>query len=256
MEEKFNLYAWFLSLFINLIFIWLLFSSLEFSFPTHKEIKVKLISSSLSNLNIKKKTGIKTVKKRKILKKHKKISATQIPQKRTSKIIRKKEKLPKKRLVKQEITERENELLTQKLAQLKVAQIKKKILSSNNPTLSEKELALLKQRLLSLENKKGNEDFGDSGGISLNYLLLIKRKLQQNFEVPIYLRRKRDLYALVLLKISSQGEIINYKFIKKSPEEIFNEVVKECLKLSSPLPVNRKITLLVEFKAEGIGEIK
>lgn len=93
-------------------------------------------------------------------------------------------------------------------------------------------------------------------GLSKEYLLLIKRKLQNNFEVPIYLRAKEGLYALVRLEISAEGKILDYKFLKKSNFPEFDLAIERCLKVSSPLPVNKPVIILVEFRAEGIGKVR
>uniref|UniRef100_A0A7V4N4G6 Uncharacterized protein n=1 Tax=Thermodesulfobacterium geofontis TaxID=1295609 RepID=A0A7V4N4G6_9BACT len=50
--------------------------------------------------------------------------------------------------------------------------------------------------------------------------------------------------------------MLNYEFIKKSENSEFNKAIERCLKISSPLPVNENVKIIVEFKGEGIGKIK
>lgn len=97
---------------------------------------------------------------------------------------------------------------------------------------------------------------GLESGLSKEYLFLIKRKLQNNFEVPIYLRTNEGLYALVRVEISAEGKILDYKFLKKSNLLEFDLAVERCLKISSPLPVNKPVIIMVEFRAEGIGKVR
>jgi colicin import membrane protein len=58
------------------------------------------------------------------------------------------------------------------------------------------------------------------------------------------------------MEISSEGKILHYQFIKKSENSDFNKAIERCLKISSPLPVNENVKIIVEFKGEGIGKIK
>ncbi|MCS7279294.1 MAG: TonB C-terminal domain-containing protein [Thermodesulfobacteriaceae bacterium] len=107
------------------------------------------------------------------------------------------------------------------------------------------------QNLSSVQKGEG----GPSGNFSESLLLLIKRRLQTNFEVPIYLKQKSGLKALVSLEISPKGEILNYRFLQSSDEPLFNQAVERCLKISQPFPVKSKLKIVVEFKAEGVGKI-
>lgn len=88
------------------------------------------------------------------------------------------------------------------------------------------------------------------------YLLLIKRKLQTHFEVPIYLKNRGNLSALVEIQVSPSGEIFKVSFLKKAEEEAFNRAVEKCLKAVNPLPIEKNITLRIEFKAQGITMVK
>ena len=58
------------------------------------------------------------------------------------------------------------------------------------------------------------------------------------------------------IDVSSKGEILHYTFLKNSSVPEFNQAVERCLKASSPLPVNKKAKIIVEFRSEGIGKLR
>ncbi len=296
MLNKYDLLSYFLSILINFFFFVIFFSSLNFNFRYNKEkkIKVKLISyetKSLSEtLNLpahKIKTSsnkLKLKKKSKFIPKSK--SNSKPKSKNRPKLIKKRKKLLKKvkveKIKKYEINER--------LIRKKIAKLEKKISSKKTTQevqLSKQELQILKKKLLALQRiekiteraetnnilgnniseiskqktKKQNSGKKVSKGtlqnrLSLDYLLLVKAKLQNHFEVPIYLRNKKDLHAIVSIDVSSKGEILHYTFLKNSSVPEFNQAVERCLKASSPLPVNKKAKIIVEFRSEGIEKLK
>lgn len=243
MSFKYDFISYFLSIVINLFFLVIFFSTLNFKILKEKEIKVKLISQ----VNF--------------------ITSTV-----TAENIRESESIKEERVKEKDITIKKNsvskndffegDILKEKLAKIKSRVSERNV--ENDFSLSEKELKELEERMLAFhkrsvsegiqENTQGKARDGES--LDLEYLLLIKRKLQNNFEIPIYLRSKKDLYAVVNIELSSDGEILKYQFLKKSEISEFNKAVERCLKISSPLPVNKSVKIIVEFKAEGIGKIK
>ena len=103
---------------------------------------------------------------------------------------------------------------------------------------------------------KGKAEGEAEGLITGDYLILIKKILESNFELPVYLKDKKGLSATVEIKIGAGGKIVSYKFLKKSENGDFNRAVEKCLKISSPLPVDKEGRVVVEFKAEGIKSVK
>ncbi len=291
MFSKYDALSYFLSILINLFFLLLFFSALNFKIPKKREVKVKLVfhsssshlvskSKSITKPKKTKKEKIKKIKKEKKLREHKviahkkrvsekKIVKRKAIPKRVSKKITVKKKAPKNKVYSSE------EILREKIAQIKKELAKKKANSKANYALSQSELNELEKKILALQKslisqkkrktfkntskalKNASYDvFQPAESLGIEYLLLIRRKLQDNFEVPIYLRNQKDLYAVVEMKISSEGKILRYRFLKKSEDSEFNKAVERCLKASSPLPVDKKVKIIVEFKAEGIGKIK
>ncbi len=237
MSIKYEILSYFFSILINLLFLFVFFSTLHFVKPTENKIKVKVISGvEVAPQSLEEKMPLKENKK----------EINQIFPINQRKIIEEKH---------------EEIVLTKKLAQIKER------ISSDLPKeenlLSEEELKTIKEKMAVLQKGKYQKIsqegsfFGDTKEkIEIEYLLLIKRQLENNFEVPIYLRSKKDLYALVEMEISSEGKILTYQFLKEASDFEFNKAIQRCLKASSPLPINKKIKVIVEFKAEGIGKIK
>lgn len=176
---------------------------------------------------------------------------------------------------------------------IKTKERKNNFLQQKGELAPEKEVLnhdLLKERLLALQEKRKHKDenleeeqfirerlatiksdlathkgslknfhapsFGQtSDKIPEDYLLLIKRKFQTHFEVPIYLKNKPMLSALVEIETNDSGEIIRTTFIKKAEDQVFNRAVEKCLSSVNPLPVNKRTILRIEFKAEGSTKI-
>ena len=242
MFTKYEVLSYFLSIFINIFFLLIFFSTLNFTTPAEEKVRVKLISkvnfiSSLNSASVKPslKPKTKNVSKKKETKRN-----------RTTK---------RKTIQKKQISE--EEILKEKLAKIKSKVSKNEFEeTSSEYSLSEEELKELEKKILAFQKKEALQDASLYETLDLEYLLLIKRKLQNNFEVPIYLRNQKDLYAVVDIEISSQGKILHYEFLKKSTSSEFNRAVEKCLKVSSPLPINKSVKIVVEFKGEGIGKIR
>ncbi|MCX7873570.1 MAG: TonB C-terminal domain-containing protein [Caldimicrobium sp.] len=135
--------------------------------------------------------------------------------------------------------------------------------------IPEDESSFLRDKLAHLEKRRGGEKKHEEaqalmGGsksqtppsaadekLSEEYLFLIKRKFQNHFEIPIYLRNKKNLFALVELEISSTGVIRKITYLKKGEDPQFNQAVERCLIAVNPLPVDREMRLRIEFRAEG-----
>jgi outer membrane biosynthesis protein TonB len=183
-----------------------------------------------------------------------------IPKNDVSKQIAKNEKV---------LTQNEEEFLKRKIQALKQEKNKDK-----EQALTEEELNYLQNRLAKLK-REGEESSSQStaGGkmgsqaepsastpsssakLSTEFLLLVKRKLQANFELPIYLRAKSELKARVLIEVDSSGRILSYHFVQASGVSEFDRAVERCIRLSTPLPVDRATKIIVEFYGTGVGKV-
>jgi len=176
------------------------------------------------------------------------------------------QRMTKKEII---ITQNEEEFLRRKIQALKQEKNK-----SIEQTLTEEELNYLQDRLAKLKKEDvESSSLSATGGktgsqaeasasiptssekLSTEFLLLVKRKLQANFEIPIYLRSKSDLKARVLIEVDGSGRILSYQFVQASGVSEFDRAIERCIKLSNPLPVDRATKIIVEFFATGVGKV-
>lgn len=247
MVSKYDVFSYFLSILVNFLFLLTFFSTLNFKIHKEEVVKVKLISQPEVTLPPFLSSGSSSFE-----------SITKSSAIFTRKSIEKINADKKREEIKEERSFSEEGILREKIAKIE-SKISEKGVESNY-YLSDEEKGVLEKKLLAFQKKKtaGSVQGENFSGSSLNreYLLLIKRKLQNNFEIPIYLRAQKDLYAVLSIKLSSEGKILNYRFLKESKNSEFNKAIEKCLKASSPLPVNKEISLIIEFRGEGIGKIK
>lgn len=254
-----SLLSLFLSFFINLFFLTILLISL--TLPVKKEeIKITLLEEK--SLEI----FQQAPKKEEVLPtspplEKKPYSEKAFPQKAPP--LRKIESAP---FHKRESLKPKEEPLSEDL-------IKKRLSQLEERASSKKEADLLKERLSQIEKKvsqkgealneknpsKGMKEPPDSSQyrsyekatLSSEHLSLIRRKLQNHFEIPIYLRDKKDLSVIVEIEIGPDGSIKRITYLKKSRDDTFNKAVERCLAASNPLPVEGPLRLKVEFQGQG-----
>ncbi len=251
------------SLVIHLLFLtFILFSAYTFKNKKQEEVKVlllepqtnkELVTKALPSLPYSLDSTQTQLKEEKPLKER-------IPKNDVPKQIAKKEKV---------LTQNEEEFLKRKIQALKQEKNKGK-----EQALTEEELNYLQNRLAKLKKeveessspsttggKMGSQAESSastpssSAKLSTEFLLLVKRKLQANFEIPIYLRAKSDLKAIVLIEVDSSGRILSYHFVQTSGVSEFDRAVERCIRLSSPLPVDRATKIIVEFYGIGVGKV-
>ncbi len=76
-------------------------------------------------------------------------------------------------------------------------------------------------------------------GLSISlYKVQIESKIKENWVYPSALvdLEKKDLEAVVILKVKKSGEIVKFWFKKKSNDDIFDNSVIKAIKKSNPLP--------------------
>ena len=216
-----------------------------------KKSKVKKVKSKIVHKNkglYKKAKKIRKLFKKHIVTKKKKIIKT--TKVKTAKVKKVKKKTPilnakEEKLLKQKLAmiEREKKLREEVLKELQ------DLKTGNNVNA----LGRSNKEVEKGENKGSNSEFVPLNSI---FLKLVKEKIQNNFSLPIFLKKHKDLLAVVKIKVDASGKILEMKFLKCSKFQKFNELVKTCLKISQPLPVNRKAVIIIEFKGEGISSIK
>ncbi len=236
-----------------------------------KKQKIQALPNTTKISNTTKKRSVKSrkrIKKVKKVKRIKKVKKKNLVKKETGRIqVAKKFKSSEK--VEKGKTEDLDQVIKEKIFKLK-EKVKNK---QSEVSISDEELKLLQQRLIALEKERAlrektlsektlNEKKSSPpatetySSLSLEYLALVRKKLENNFDVPIYLKNKSGLSAIVKIEVSSSGKILHYSFLKRSLSSEFDKAVERCLKASSPLPVDRKAIIIIEFNGEGIETIK
>ncbi len=252
--------ATFFSFFINSLFLFLLIFGLSFSIKKSEEGKViwlDLSSPPLGNLqeNLKKEEPLPTphfVPLTKPLSAEKKTAALA---KRERALRDEEESFLKERLAKLSQVEKTKEALEERsYLERRLKELKKDDERGLSQTSDTKEVQNFPSSPPSAKEISFNLGFPE-GKLSKDYFLLIKRQLQSHFEVPIYLKSKKDLRALVEIEITPSGDIIKINFLKKAEDPSFNQAIERCLRSVKILPPNQKLSLKIEFRTEGISRI-
>ncbi|NPA40498.1 MAG: TonB C-terminal domain-containing protein [Thermodesulfobacteria bacterium] len=247
------------------------FKSTSVSKKTSKVYEKTLKKKKVKKKKVKIKKKVKRISKKVFKKTNKKRKTTQLKKKNIRKIkklsknIKKVYKRQKKQINFKEKTNLIKKRNTSTLNAKEETLIKKKIaMIAKEKKLREevlKELQKLKRQASSglgkgKSGKKSGSGTSEFAPLNSLFLGLVKEKIENNFSLPIYLKKRKDLVAIVKVKVDSNGKILEMKFLKHSKFKKFNELVKTCLKISQPLPVNRKAVIIIEFKGGGISNIK
>lgn len=229
-----------LSFVINLLLVTTLFLSLSFSLKPKEEVKITLLempSLPLESFSPPRPPERELKSPSLPIPAHPK-KQPQIPPQEESLLREKINKLQKQQRA-TSITDEEGRILREKLARLEGRRGEERKTEHKEPT------AALNKEPKDTTFKRAE------GRLSEEDLWLVKRKLQNHFEVPIYLKNKRDLSALVELEVSSTGEIKRITFLKRGEDPLFDRAVERCLVAVSPLPVDKEVKIKIEFRSEG-----
>ncbi len=148
---------------------------------------------------------------------------------------------------------------------LKKALRPKRPSSRKTPTLSRREEARLRERLAALKSRleerklqqklaqlKKSQTAGELSlgtGLPERFAQRLMAHLKSFWAVPEVLKDRTDLSAEVELTIAPNGELLSYRFIRRSGEALFDEAVEATLKKASPLPAPGKtLTIPAVFK--------
>ncbi|MFN4132157.1 MAG: TonB C-terminal domain-containing protein [Caldimicrobium sp.] len=245
-----------MSFLLNLFLLTLIVTGLSFSVKKKEEIKITLLESPSFEVAPSKTTSLEEFEKPPS---PEKISSPipPLPKPKPSQEVKKEldTKVKKRETYKtweKEGPLREN-LEEEKFLRERLLALQKRG-EEKNKSLSEEENFLTKG-IQALQKEKASPTSVSAGKLSEEYLLLIKRKLQTHFEVPIYLKNKENLSAIVEIQVNSSGEIIKITYLKKSEDPTFNKAVEKCLAMVNPLPINQNIHLKIEFRAQGITKV-
>ncbi len=107
-----------------------------------------------------------------------------------------------------------------------------KIASENEPP-KEKAAPLIKGNKIS----KGTSLSADAlEAATASYYDTVRDRMQEKWELPIWLSRQQNLSAKVMIFIDSRGKIRSFHFVKNSGNAQFDDEVKRTLQQSQPYP--------------------
>jgi len=105
----------------------------------------------------------------------------------------------------------------------------------------------LDKALANLENRAGGQrgtgqpggtgGGGAPGGTAMQlYQMEVESLIKSNWHYPAALESKKDLEAIVVLAVKSDGTILKTRFEKRSADVLFDESVSKAIERSNPLP--------------------
>jgi colicin import membrane protein len=77
---------------------------------------------------------------------------------------------------------------------------------------------------------------GIPGTVMQIYLMEVEHLIKSNWAYPAAMERKKDLEAIVVLTVQSDGSITQTKFEKRSSSPLFDDTVMKAVERSNPLP--------------------
>lgn len=245
-----------LSLVFNLLFLIIFSLSFTFSIKKPEPILISLVDTPIQNPNI--------------------LKDIDFPQRET---MREQERISPPKRDPAGLTRKKEDTMEERLLRNRISALR----AQRERTISQKvedESTYLSERLSSLRDRVNKTQgsiqsvqssptmqAGSKGVDSLTkgapseqklpseHLFLVKRKLQTHFEIPIYLKNKPNLSALVEIEVKENGEIVRINFVRASSDPAFNRAVENCLRAVNPLPVDRAVRLRIEFRTDGVGNI-
>ncbi len=133
---------------------------------------------------------------------------------------------------------KEKELLARRIAELKAKAEEREL---------EEKLAALKKKI----SEKASGISLSGQGVPQDILAQMAAHLKAFWEVPVILKDRLDLWAKVELKISPEGKILSWHFLRSSGDPLFDQAIESTLEKANPLPAPGK-TLIIPaiFKIE------
>lgn len=157
--------------------------------------------------------------------------------------VEKEEKEPlviaKRTVEKTDVTVKKPDLSPSQLIDKAISKIERKVKSEDSSHLDSALSKIEKE----MENSSGTGPAGGGGGggsssgITIRiYQMEIENRIKSNWSYPVAAGNKNDLEALVIVKVNSDGTIINSWFKTPSSDGIFDQSVMKAIERSNPLP--------------------
>lgn len=222
-KKKSLIFMILLSILFHLIIIFsTIFFASRFLPPATRPLKkFKYYEVSLVEIPKREKKGVKIKSKTRL-----KRIRYRISQKKEKTIIipKKKIKIPKRRISEE------------KLIEQAISKIKRKVRKKRTDII-EQRISKIKSRIK--ESAANIQETGTEEGLSLRvYASVAKSRIKSNWIYPPALAglAKKELEAIVILKIKRNGKIVRFWFKKRSNDAIFDRSIVKAIEKSDPLP--------------------
>ncbi len=115
------------------------------------------------------------------------------------------------------------------------------------------EEVLLRERLQRLKKKQSGTSANTQADLPEGYIALLRTYLKRYYQVPLILKGRRNLEAIIRLKLAANGELLEYQLLRPSGEPLFDQAVEAAVKAAAPYPSpGTPVTIRVIFTPQGL----
>ena len=181
-------------------------------------------------------TGVKEKKGKTIVKKDVRAKRIKEPEKKKEKPL----VISKRTVQKETAPIKKPKTSPSKLIDKAISRIKKQVKSENK---ADEGRAHIEKAISKLESSaRGRGALGSptgrsNVGISIRiYQIEVENRIKSNWSYPVAMSNKKNLEAIVVVKVKRNGAILDTKFVKRSTSVIFDQSVIRAIERSEPLP--------------------
>ena len=128
------------------------------------------------------------------------------------------------------------EVSSSQLIDRSIAKIEKKVKSEEVKSPIDKAISKLESRVRD-RNGSGSQEGQAVSGISMRiYQMEVETRIKSNWSYPVALQGPKNLAAIVILKVKSNGTILSSLFKARSRNAVFDQSVLKAIEKSDPLP--------------------
>ena len=92
---------------------------------------------------------------------------------------------------------------------------------------------------------KGTSTRGNIGAAKDLYRSLLAQRIKREFNIFAW-QQKRDLVAVIYIRINDKGKVTEKKVVKASSDPLFDSAVLDAIDKSQPFPVSREASIMEE----------